>query len=237
MNRRVHYHYQTDWFNNRGMNFLDPPRPSPGPGRPKDPEKRAAILEAAMTLFPERGYEGVSMDAIAQHAGVSKLTVYNHFADKEALFAAAVITCCEQQLPHRLFDPAPDLPVREALNVIGRGFIELVLDPRTVTLHRVMIAQAGQNPRLTEVFFDAGPRRTLSEMEAFLRQADRRGGLRIPDPARAAEHFFVLLKGLRHLRILVGLEDGPTPAQRDAHVREVVDLFLAAYRPGATHAH
>ena len=83
------------------MNFLAPSRPNPGPGRPKDLEKRAAILEAAMALFPERGYEGVSMDAIAQQAGVSKLTVYNHFADKEALFAAAVITCCEQQLPHR----------------------------------------------------------------------------------------------------------------------------------------
>ena len=121
--------------------------------------------------------------------------------------------------------------MHEALNHIGRGFIELVLDARTVTLHRVMIAQAGQNPRLTEVFFDAGPRRTLAEMEAFLRQAHQRGSLRIADPARAAEHFFVLLKGLRHLRILVGLDEAPGEAERDAHVRDVVDLFVRAYQP------
>jgi TetR/AcrR family transcriptional repressor of mexJK operon len=52
-------------------------------------EKRAAILDAAMALFPARGYDGASVEAIAQAAGVSKLTVYSHFADKEALFGAA----------------------------------------------------------------------------------------------------------------------------------------------------
>ncbi|KAG1258263.1 hypothetical protein G6F65_015638 [Rhizopus arrhizus] len=48
-----------------------------GPGRPKDLGKRAAILEAAKALFIEQGYTGVSMDAIAAQAGVSKLTVPN----------------------------------------------------------------------------------------------------------------------------------------------------------------
>ena len=55
--------------------------PSTGPGRPKDQAKRLAILEAAKTLFMRNGYEGSSMDAIAAEAGVSKLTVYNHFTD------------------------------------------------------------------------------------------------------------------------------------------------------------
>ncbi len=73
-----------------------PPSPPSPPGRPKDMEKRAAILDAAMSLFPARGYDGASVEAIAQAAGVSKLTVYSHFADKEALFGAAVAECCAQ---------------------------------------------------------------------------------------------------------------------------------------------
>ena len=68
-------------------NKLLPPN---GPGRPKDPAKRKAILEAAETLFLRNGYDGSSMDAIAAEAGVSKLTVYSHFTDKETLFAFAV---------------------------------------------------------------------------------------------------------------------------------------------------
>src|SRR5437868_12962540 len=98
------------------------PLPPGLPGRPKDLEKRAAILEAAMALFPDRGYDGTSVEAIAQAAGVSKLTVYSHFADKETLFGAAVTECCAQMLPHRLFEPVADLPVRDSLLGIGRAF-------------------------------------------------------------------------------------------------------------------
>jgi TetR/AcrR family transcriptional regulator, mexJK operon transcriptional repressor len=196
-------------------------------------EKRAAILDAAMALFPSRGYDGVSVDAIAQMAGVSKLTVYSHFTDKEALFGAAVTECCAQMLPHRLFVPDPKLAVEAALFEIARAFMDLMMDERTISLHRVMISQAGQNSRLAEVFFGAGPRATLQEMESFLRQAGAAGSLRVDDPSRAAEHFLCLLKGVRHLRVLVGLCNVPTPAERDEHVHEVVQVFLRAYAPGA----
>jgi len=205
---------------------------SPAPGRPKDMEKRAAILDAAMALFPSRGYDGVSMDAIAQQAGVSKLTLYSHFADKEALFGAAVTECCAQLLPHRLFAPDPKLPVSDVLFQIGCAFIDLTMDERAIMLHRVMISQAGQNLRLTEIFFGAGPRTALQEMESFLRLANAAGSLSIPDPARASEHFFCLLKGLRHMRVLVGLCDVPTSAERDEHVRDVVQVFMRAFAPG-----
>lgn len=43
------------------------------------------VLRAALDLFAERGIEAASMDAIAQASGVSKATIYNHWADKEAL--------------------------------------------------------------------------------------------------------------------------------------------------------
>ena len=206
---------------------------TPAPGRPKDMEKRTAVLEAAMALFPSRGYDGVSMDAIAQAAGVSKLTVYSHFADKEALFAAAVTECCAQLLPHRLFVPDPGLPVPEALFQIARPFVDLMMDERAVSLHRVMISQAGQDRRLTEIFFNAGPRAILLEMETFLHEAGQSGYLRVADPARASEHFFCLLKGLGHMRVLVGLCAPPSSEQRDAHVHEVVGVFLRAFAPEA----
>ena len=210
------------------------PLPStPAPGRPKDMDKRTAVLEAAMALFPSRGYDGVSMDAIAQAAGVSKLTVYSHFADKEALFAAAVTECCAQLLPHRLFVPDPGLPVAEALFQIARPCVDLMMDERAVSLHRVMISQAGQDQRLTEIFFSAGPRAILLEMESFLHEAGQSGYLRVADPARASEHFICLLKGLVHMRVLVGLCAPPTSEQRDAHVREVVGVFLRAFAPEA----
>ena len=65
-------------------------------GRPKDLEKRKRILEAAKMLFLECGYHGCSMNKIAQKADTSKLTVYNHFQDKEILFMAAIAETCDK---------------------------------------------------------------------------------------------------------------------------------------------
>ena len=198
-------------------------------------EKRAAILDAAMALFPRRGYDGVSVEAIAQSAGVSKLTVYSHFADKEALFAAAVTECCAQLLPHRLFQVDPALPVGQSLQQIGLAFIDLMMDERALSLHPIMITQGGQDPRLAPIFFAAGPQAALLEMESFLRQADTAGSLAVPNPTKAAEHFFCLLKGVRHMRVLVGLCPPPDAAERAHQVSDVVSLFERAFAvPGPT---
>src|SRR3990167_308172 len=113
--------------------------PTSGPGRPKDLAKRQAILEAAKTLFLSNGYDGSSMDAIAAEAGVSKLTVYSHFTDKEKLFAAAVKSKCEEQLPELLFELNDEVPVAQLLLNIGRGFNELINSRESVELHRVMV--------------------------------------------------------------------------------------------------
>jgi TetR/AcrR family transcriptional repressor of mexJK operon len=212
-------------------------RPSPptrtiGPGRPKDLEKRAAILEAAKDLFTERGYAGVSMDAIAQAAGVSKLTVYNHFEDKETLFLEAVKAKCEAQLPHEIFDVPPTGPLREQMLAIGRAFVALMSSREAVQLLRTLVTEGGANPSLARLFYEAGPRRTLEEFTAFVHARQDAGQLVVADVPRAAGHFFNLLKGELHMRLLLGLADAPSDAECDAHVESVVDLFLRAYAAG-----
>ena len=53
--------------------------------RPRSIEAHEKVLHAALDLFAERGIDATSMDAIAQSSGVSKATIYKHWADKEAL--------------------------------------------------------------------------------------------------------------------------------------------------------
>ena len=204
-------------------------KPVPMPGRPKDLEKRAAILAAAKQLFAAQGFEGTSMDAVAKVASVSKLTVYSHFGDKDALFKAAVEAKCEEQMPAAMFRVPKGTPIRDALLVIAHGFHGLIHSAESLSLHRMMIANAGQDAHLTDLFFDAGPRKTLSGFEQFLHQAIALKQLDIPEPARAAQHFFCLLKGIGHLRQLCGCARPVPRKEVNAHIDSVVDLFLRAY--------
>ncbi|WEZ87623.1 TetR/AcrR family transcriptional regulator [Pseudomonas sp. NyZ480] len=202
-----------------------------GPGRPKDLAKREAILEAAKSLFLSLGYANTSMDAVAAAAGVSKLTVYSHFQDKQTLFCSAVMATCQIQLPDLLFEYPEGVPVEEVLLNIARGFQALISSDEAVKLSRLIMAQGSLDPSFGEYFYEAGPKRVLAGMEALLRGAHERGLLRIDSPLRAAEHFFCLVKGAPDYRLLLGCAGPLEGEEAEAHVREVVGVFLRAFHP------
>ena len=168
--------------------------------------KVESILAAATRTFLAGGFGAVSMDTIAREAGVSKATVYAHFAGKEELFGAMVGRVCERHFETfsaRELDPAD---VRASLTTLGRRFLDLVLSPDAIAVHRIIVAEVTRFPALGEVFWRAGPERTLRQIEAFLRRAAAAGSLEIAQPRIAAEQFVGLIRGENHLRHLLRLE-------------------------------
>jgi TetR/AcrR family transcriptional repressor of mexJK operon len=202
-----------------------------GPGRPKDLEKRASILNVAKRLFTTQGFDGTSMDAIAAAAGVSKLTVYSHFQDKERLFAAAVECVCAEQMPAEIFTADLKGPIRKQLVTIAQAFFALITSDEAVAVHRTIVANARQSPKLAELFWEAGPKRTQRAFESFLREEVQGGTLEIADLHRAATQFFCLLKGELHARMEFGCCGKVTQQEIDDHISATVDFFLRAYTP------
>ena len=207
------------------------PRRTRAPGRPKDPEKRAAILDAAKRLFPVQGFDGTSMDAIAAEAGVSKLTVYSHFRDKDALFIEAVKQKCQEQMPDEAFAVPVRGPLREVLLRIGLQFHALVSSEDAVNLQRMMLADPRNAPKLGKLFYEAGPQRVIEGFRQFLDRAVAAGALEIADTREAAGHFLCLLKGEVNMRMLCGPEFCTHGDDPEAHVASVVDFFLRAHAP------
>ncbi len=201
-----------------------------GPGRPKDLGKRAAILEAAKEMFVELGYNGVSMDGIAARAGVSKLTVYSHFGDKETLFLEAITAACMDMMPDELFVPDADAPLRAQLLGIGEAFFNMVSSDAAIATQRMMMSP-DTDDRVRGMFWQAGPLRTLQALNEFLRAHAEAGELEISDTELAAHQFFCLIKGELHTKMMCGMCARPTPADAREHIRHSVDFFLRAYAP------
>src|SRR5687768_17729242 len=70
-----------------------------GPGRPRSEEAHGAILDAAVDLVREVGYDAVAMEAIAARAGVGKATVYRRWSGKETLIADAIERLMRATMP------------------------------------------------------------------------------------------------------------------------------------------
>ena len=87
-----------------------------------------SVLTAARELFVETGYASTSVDAIAERAGVSKATIYAHFASKEVLFADSMMALCEEMGGTQPTAPHAGIPVEEGLRSFARrNLIEVVV--------------------------------------------------------------------------------------------------------------
>lgn len=198
-------------------------------GRPVDPGKRAAIINAAGGAFISDGFSGTTMDQIAARAGVSKLTLYRHFGSKEDLFGAALKSKCDELMGPETLDQARTLPLREGLISVGRAFLNLILAPECMAIHRVLCVEAERNPGLARLFFQNAILYTKAKVIAFLTHHVDRGDLRIADVEIAAWDLLSLLKARPHMSVLLGIQD-VAPNDLDRHVAHCVDLVLAAWR-------
>jgi len=221
-----------------------PARPSVGrPARPRSPTKRAArlgsrdvILDAATTLFLRNGYLGTSMDDIAARAGVSKQTVYTHFADKEQLFTDLVLGNIERveafvQTMTRLLEDTTDL--EGDLRELARRYVSVVIQPQVVQLRRLVIGEAGRFPDLARTYYERVPARTTATLAAQLQRLADRGLLRLEDPHLAAGQLaWLILAVPLDVALLCGDSASLPAAERERLADAAVRVFLAAYGRG-----
>ena len=204
------------------------------PGRPKDPEKRVAILDAAGRLFLQLGFDRTTMDAIAAEAEVSKLTLYSHFADKEGLFRALIAYKCGEHFEGRDFEQLAGLPPQEALTRLGNGFVGLMFHADVLAMYRVLVAGATQDAGLNRAFYEIGPEPTIAGLAGLLAHYHNHSLLNVPKPTLAADHFLCMLQGCRHFRRLLNIEAEPSARQLKDHVKDCVAMFLRAYATRAS---
>src|SRR5437588_5424569 len=196
--------------------------------------KAALILRGARRAFLAGGFGAVSMDAIAREAGVSKATVYAHFGSKEELFGAVIERECEQYFDRFSAGELDPRDVRASLTILGRRFLELILSPDAIALHRIILGEVTRFPMLGEVFWRAGPERERVQIEGFLRSAAAAGALTLPDPRLAAEQFVSLVRADVQLGQLLRLEANPGDREIEFVVEGAVGTFTRAFqrKPG-----
>lgn len=186
-------------------------------GRPKSAEKRKQVLNSAGELFLTCGFSGCSMEMVAKQSGVSKQTVYSHFNNKEALFLAVIEDkCTEYQLndSHLEFER---YTLQQVLRERGLQIVKLLHDDQVIAIYRVIIGEVNSNPRVAELFYQAGPKHSLDYLaKCFMKFATQT----IDDELafKCAITYFSLLQSEFHIKSILGLDFALSDSEQVAHV-------------------
>lgn len=188
-------------------------------------DTREAILFAGKDVFLEEGYEGASMDRIAERAGVTKRTVYAHFASKHVLFSEAVARGCANVMGQMLRPDQLGPDPRAGLFLMLRTARELMLSPGCVRLERVVAAEAERHPEFAarvRAAFDTGEKLLREALDGWVAA----GRLNPHDTVLAAR---MLNNQVAQATSMRGLMGEPDDELAVAAVDATVILYLAAY--------
>jgi TetR/AcrR family transcriptional regulator, mexJK operon transcriptional repressor len=223
--------------NRAGDDLERPARRSAG-GRPT----RAAaelrderLIETAATLFMERGFDGVSVDAVAEAAGVSKPTVYARYRDKADLFRAVL-----QRRIRLWLEPlsaAAEAQARAAgprdiettLHDLSRELLSFSSAPGAGALQRILAAQSQNFPELAKLAYEEGFLRGIRAVASIFERFVASGQIKTEDPEIAAELFLSLIFGRSQRFAVYGVTTSPEEQERRRKL--AVELFLNGVKP------
>lgn len=197
-------------------------------GRPKDLGKRDAILSAAAELFLESGFPQANMQDVANRAGVSKLTLYNHFGDKAALLTAAVRRYYDTHLPESIFTEWRHEFLRDDLHQFARTYLAYLLMPASIAARR-LLRSPEMPPIIAAEVWNIGPKRIEGFVAANLIRFSETGLLRVGDASLAAIHLLTLIRGDLFAQLGYGVERHPPGEETEAYLASAIDLFLRGY--------
>lgn len=199
------------------------------PGRPKDLEKRGAILDAAQSLFAERGIDGAPIEAIAARSGVSKVTVYGHFGDKASIFEALILRENGRFAERLAAAASADGSLEDRLLQLGEAVISMMMEPCHLALDRIVALEAQRNPDAGRRFYDNGPGLLLAHMQTVLAEGQSRQEIGSGDPSLMARDLMSLWFGFQAIQQRFCGRIVPTEDELRNRVTHAVQLLRRAY--------
>jgi len=156
--------------------------------------KRAAIVQAAVAEFRARGFEATSMDQVAATAEVSKRTLYNHFASKEALFAQILLQLWARSAARMDLAYRPDLPLAPQLSALLLQKVALVSGEDFIDLARVALTATLHSPQRAQEMLQRLAQKE-NALLTWVRAAQQDGRLKPADPLQVVQQMENLVKG------------------------------------------
>ncbi|SFJ05266.1 TetR/AcrR family transcriptional regulator [Celeribacter neptunius] len=172
------------------------------------------LLDAALDLFVEKGFDRTKVEEIARRAGVSKGAVYLYFPSKDAVIEALVdravgtlVGEVTERIRHYRGDP------RVLLRQLMPLFLARVSDPRILAIPKLVIREAPSHPKLAQIYRDRVIGRVEPALTALFRQGVEGGYIRAIDPQMA-------------VRVLLG------PFLMHVLLADVFGIYPESDRPG-----
>ena len=189
--------------------------------------RKEEILDAALVEFADRTYNAVSMERLAECAGLSKAGIYAHFKSKEEIFHALLERTTKQICDFQGWLPDEELTLPELVDAYLDRLYATFESPTTVSIYRLLLTESARAPELVKRWHDEVARGLRRRAQLIIQRNIDRGIVR---PGVLTEHFFPLALAPALLWLNSSMLSRGNPSielvqVRDAHRQLLLELL------------
>jgi AcrR family transcriptional regulator len=195
-------------------------------------ERPQEILDAALTVFAERGYRNTRLEDVGEAAGVTKGAIYHYFANKEDLLLRAIEQRSEEAFG-RIEEIVRDktAPVSTRLRLVVRRWFGAVTKERLAVVTLLLQGIAHEAPQAFRRWLAGGPTAAMRLIATLVREGQERGEFRPDADADVAAR--LLVSGLLQQTVWQQYAESVPDAwiEQERLVDSALELFLHSLRP------
>ena len=195
-------------------------------------ERPQEILDAALTVFAERGYRNTRLEDVGEAAGVTKGAIYHYFANKEDLLLRAIEQRSEEAFG-RIEEIVRDktAPVSTRLRLVVRRWFGAVTKERLAVVTLLLQGIAHEAPQAFRRWLAGGPTAAMRLIATLVREGQERGEFRPDADANVAAR--LLVSGLLQQTVWQQYAESVPDAwiEQERLVDSALELFLHSLRP------
>lgn len=198
-------------------------------GRPVDRRKDIDLLAAARALVFSEGPQALTMARVAEQAGISKVTLYSRYANRDELLQAVVTSYAHTVAKELLKPPSNMKELRCGLISFVEALSKFVCSLQHQRLLQAMSVLSQQNQDF-ETLYQSGPAKTHQLLTTYLQEATEVGLIQCSKPEVSAEILQGMLMGLDLVRSIYRVPIGRQGSKaRKAHAVRIVEIFIALH--------
>jgi Transcriptional regulator len=142
---------------------------------PEFDRKKQSLLQTALLLFGEKGYDGVTMDNIANKQKISKASLYQYCSSKEDLFSQILQNSSFNLYTQSITEAKPDTDIREVIKSIGGSYLQIGDTQERSALFKSVIRDSAQFPELGKLYYEQGIRPACNNIVRYIELHGKKG--------------------------------------------------------------
>lgn len=195
--------------------------------RPEYERNKAELLQTALILFGEKGFDAVTMDDIASKQKISKSSLYQYCSGKEDLFSQVLQNSSFNLYTQEIASSPNDLDIQDVIMSVGRSYLQISDTPNRLAIFKSVIRSSDKFPAIGSLYYEHGIKPACNNIVKYVNLYGEQNNKPQPDSKKLFSFVLTYIGTLQSYLLMHDvIGEFPKDIDKESYLQITTDIFL-----------